>query len=226
MATAADIIRRSLRLIGALAAGETPSATEQADALDALNSMLDAWRTESLMVYALRTETLPLTGASSYTIGSGGDLNVERPVKIESAYQRIDGVDYPVAVASKQAYDGLAAKATAGDPASWLYYEPSYPLGRVHLYPVPASGDLHLTVWTPLTAFAASDEVALPPGYREAITYQLAMRLAVEYGRAAPPEVVAIGSAAKADIKRANARVPLMNSGLTTGRRYDIKANF
>lgn len=226
MTAAADIIRRSLRLIGVLATGETPAAAEQADALEALNAMLDTWRTESLSVYALRTETLPLTGAASYSIGVGGDLDIERPVKIESAYQRIAGVDSPVVVASKQAYDGATAKGTTGDPASWLYYEPSYPVGRVHLYPVPASGELHLTVWTPLAQLAASDDVALPPGYREAITYQLAMRLAAEYGKPVAPEIAAMGAAAKADIKRVNTRVPLMSSGLTTGQRYDVRTGF
>jgi len=224
MSTTSQIIRRALRLSGVLASGETPSANEQADALEALNAMLDAWRNESLMVYALRTESLTLTGAASYTIGAGGNLNTARPVKIEQAYWRSGDIDYPVRLADAKAYAGIADKTTQSQP-DWLYYEPSYPLGTLYLYPIPASGTLKLITWVPLSEITVvSDELALPPGYLEAITYQLAARIAVEYDRPVPPDVVAIGSAAKKDIKRVNFRTPIMSTGLTTGRRYDIRA--
>jgi hypothetical protein len=223
MASASDIIRRSLRLIGAIAGGETPSSTEQADALDALNAMLDSWRTESLSVYALRDETLTLTGAASYTIGTGGALNTTRPVRIESAYERYSDTDYPVKIASAAAWYALAVKTTTSSNVSeWLYYEPSYPLGTLYLYPKPTTGVLHLVTWVPLTAFAAADSVALPPGYQDAITYHLAIRLAPEYGRPVPPELAALARAAKDNIQRVNFRPPLMSTGLEEGRRANI----
>ncbi len=222
MASASDIIRRSLRLIGAIAGGETPSSTEQADALEALNAMLDSWRTESLAVYALRDETLSLTGAASYTIGTGGDLNTTRPVKIESAYERVSDTDYPVKIASAIAWYGLAAKSTTSDVAEWLYYEPSYPLGTLYLYPKATTGVLHLVTWVPLTAFAAADSVALPPGYQDAITYHLALRLAPEYGRPVTPELAALARAAKDNVQRVNFRPPLMSTGIEEGRKADI----
>jgi hypothetical protein len=224
MSTASQIIKRSLRLINVLASGETPDASMQADSLEAMNAMLDAWRTESLMVYAMRTESLTLTGASSYTIGASGDLNTTRPIKIEEAYWRSGDIDYPIQIAQSLSYARIADKTTSGDP-DWLYYEPAYPLGTLFLHPIPTSGTLKLVTWVPLTSFIASDEVSLPPGYLEAITYQLAMRLAAEYGRPIPQEVAAIGSAAKKDIKRMNFRSPIMKTGLVEGRRYDIRAD-
>ena len=224
MATASAIIRRSLRLIGAIAAGETPSSNEQADALEALNAMLDLWRTSSLSVYALRDETLTLTGAASYTIGTGGDLNTTRPVKIESAYERVSDTDYPLRLASANAWYQLAAKSTTSDVAEWLYYEPSYPLGTLYLYPQATTGELHLVTWVPLTAFAAADEVALPPGYQDAITYNLAVRLAPEYGRPVTPELAAIARDAMSRLERVNFRPPIMSTGLATGREADIRS--
>ena len=225
MASAADIIKRSLRLIGAIAGGETPSSTEQADALEALNAMLDSWRTESLAVYALRDETLSLTGAASYTIGSGGNLNTTRPVKIESAYERASDTDYPVKIASAAAWYALASKSTSStNVAEWLYYEPAYPLGTLYLYPKPTTGVLHLVTWVPLTSYAASDSVALPPGYQDAITYHLALRLAPEFGRPVTPELAALAKAAKDNIQRVNFRPPLMSTGLEGGRRADIRS--
>lgn len=222
--TAADIIKRALRIIGVLASGETPDANMQADALEALNAMLDAWRTESLMVYALRDESIPMTGAASYTIGAGGTLNTARPVKIESAYWRSGDVDYPLAIAGAVAWSLIADKSLAADVPEWLYYEPAYPLGLLRLNSIPSSGELHIVTWTPLDEFAAYDAFALPPGYREAITYQLAMRLGPEYGRPVSVEVAAVGNAAKEDIKRANFRAPIMSTGLSVGRSYDIRS--
>jgi hypothetical protein len=222
-ATASDVIRRSLRLIGAIAGGETPSSTEEADALQVLNAMLDSWNTESLAVYALRDETLTLTGAASYTIGGGGDLDTTRPVRIESAFERYNDTDYPVKIASAAAWYALAVKTTTSSNVSeWLYYEPAYPLGTLHLYPKPISGVLHLVTRVPFVAYSATDSLALPPGYQDAITYHLAIRLAPEYGRPVTPELAALARAAKDNIQRANFRVPLMSTGLQEGRRANI----
>jgi hypothetical protein len=221
-ATASDIIRRSLRIIGAIAGGETPSSTEETDALQVLNAMLDSWNTESLAVYALRDETLTLTGAASYTIGGGGALDTTRPVKIEAAYERIGDSDYHVKPASADAWYRLAAKSTSGEVAEWLYYEPSYPLGTLYLYPKPTTGVLHLVTRVPLAAYSATDSLALPPGYQDAITYHLAIRLAPEYGRPVTPEVAALARAAKDSIQRVNFRVPIMSTGFEGGRKADI----
>lgn len=226
MATAADIIKRSLRLIGAIAAGETPSATEQADGLEALNAMLDSWRTESLAVYALRDETLTLTGAATYTIGPSGSLNTTRPVSIESAYQRVGDIDYPLRIASAIAWAGISDKSTTSSIADWLFYLPAVPLGTLYLYPIPDSGVLHLVTWTPLTALAAADTVSLPPGYQDALTYNLAVHHAPEYGRPVPVEVAALALAKKANIQRVNFRAPIMDVGTGTGRRYDIRSDY
>lgn len=44
MATARDVVTAALRLIGALAAGETADAPEAADGLAALNRMMHGWK--------------------------------------------------------------------------------------------------------------------------------------------------------------------------------------
>jgi hypothetical protein len=52
MASAGDIINGSLRLIGVLAEGETPSAETAQDALSAMNEMIASWNTERLAVFS------------------------------------------------------------------------------------------------------------------------------------------------------------------------------
>jgi len=70
MAQAIDIISRSLKDIGALAAGETPTAAEAQDALDMLNDMIDQWSNENMIVFNT-TEIIfnVVPGQVQYTIG-------------------------------------------------------------------------------------------------------------------------------------------------------------
>lgn len=75
MTTPLDIISRSLKDIGALEAGEIPTADAATDAFDMLNDMLDQWSNESMMIYNVTEIVFPLTaGQTQYTIGPGGDI--------------------------------------------------------------------------------------------------------------------------------------------------------
>jgi hypothetical protein len=50
----------------------------------------------------------------------------------------------------------------------------------------------------------ATTELTLPPGYKEAIVHNLAIKLAPEYGKSAPVEVINSAVEGKASIKRLN----------------------
>lgn len=75
MTTPFDIITRAMKDIGALAAGEVPTADEAQDALDMLNDMIDQWSTESMMVF-YRTEMVfnTVQNTVQYTLGPGGSV--------------------------------------------------------------------------------------------------------------------------------------------------------
>lgn len=84
--TVRDVISGSLRLIGAIAAGETASASEASDALSSLNAMLSSWSTNGLMIYKYQREVFLLTaGKAKYTIGPLADFNTIRPITIQTA---------------------------------------------------------------------------------------------------------------------------------------------
>ena len=75
MATPLDIITRSMKDIGALAAGEVPTADESQDALDMLNDMVAQWSNENMMVF-YRSEIIFQTTQNQvqYTIGPSGQM--------------------------------------------------------------------------------------------------------------------------------------------------------
>lgn len=70
-----DIITRAMKDIGAVAAGEVPTADEAQDGLDMLNDMLAQWSNENMMVF-YRTEIIFKTVQNTvqYTLGPGGSV--------------------------------------------------------------------------------------------------------------------------------------------------------
>jgi len=70
-----DIITRAMKDIGAIAAGEVPTADEAQDGLDMLNDMLAQWSNENMMVF-YRSEIIFKTTQNQvqYTIGPSGQM--------------------------------------------------------------------------------------------------------------------------------------------------------
>lgn len=180
--TALQMIKSSLRLIGALATGESPEAAMSADALETLQTLLDAWSAEGLLIYAQTTESFSLTGATVYTIGSGGTINTTRPDQIVGAYVSSGGLDYPLDVKDARWYRDIAQKTLSGIPEA-IFYSPEYPLGKIYISPVGSSGDtVYLSSLKPLTEpTALTTSLAFPPGYERALKYNLAVDLAPDY---------------------------------------------
>lgn len=70
MLTPIDLISRALKDIGALEAGETPSADAAQDAFDMLNDIVDQWSNEDMMVFNVTEIIFPvINGQVQYTIG-------------------------------------------------------------------------------------------------------------------------------------------------------------
>ena len=207
MATAATIIERSLRMLGQIGAGEVPTDDEYADALEALNAMLDSWRNERLMCYSKQQETVTLAvGDSGYTIGPAGDLNTTRPIAILGAWIRDGDIDYPVRLINEAEYEAIPAKTTRADWPDRLLFRPQMPSAAILVYPVPnATRTLILLTQIPLAAFTStSSTVTLPPGWERALAANLAIEIAPEYETEAPPAVRKAAAESLAGIKRSN----------------------
>lgn len=228
MATAQTVINRALRLIGALDPEESPTTNETANALEALNGLIDSWRNDRLIVWSIATVTKTLTaGDGTYTIGSGADINTTRPVRIEGAYVTESSIDYPIQVIDEAAYRNIADKATQSDFPEYLYYDPAVANGTIYLWPVPSAANvLTLSVWAPISTLAtAGTTVTLPPGYERALASNLAIDIAPEFQKVASQEVAKMARESLAAIKKANVRPIYAKMEMATGRRYDIMSD-
>jgi hypothetical protein len=93
-----------------------------------------------------------------------------------------------------------------------MWVNMTYPDVTIHVYPVPSRAlEFHFISVKPLTQPATlTTELAFPPGYLRAFTYNLAMELAPEFGVEPTPQVQRIAMASKRDIKRINAPKDIM----------------
>ncbi len=216
--TCLDLITGSLRLLGVLASGEVPTAPEAQDALTSLNSLVDSWQTERLMVFAVEPVTFPvISGQASYTLGPAGTWATPYPQKVERAkliYQQNSPLPLtlPLRLIDLEQYQRIGVPATTSTIPTMIYVGDEFPARTVTLYPVPQIvSQVVLDMWQPLTSFAAiTDTVAFPPGYERALRFGLALELAPEYGKT--PDAVTMSNAqeAKAKIKSVNVKTPLM----------------
>lgn len=203
MTTARDIIKASLRHIAVLGTGSSLDPNDADDALKLLNAMVASWSAEGNMIYTQTKETFPLTTAASYTIGSGGDFDTERPIDIKSAYVTQGSTDYTLLEYNNAQYSGLANKSTTGGIPDVYYYDGAFPLATVSLYPSP-SGVTTITMNTtkPLTEFTTLDTAFnLPAEYLMALEFNLAVLVAPQYEREASMTVKQFANTSKKTVE-------------------------
>ena len=191
--TAQELIASSLRLCGAIAGGEVPTADEFEDALAVLRDILEGWTVEGLTPHATLDQTFELTPqVATYTIGPLATWDGYRPIRIRAV--TIDGCPVPL---------------------TRIQYNATYPVATVMIDPclVEQGGSITLTSELAFVLPDESvDELLLPPGYIGAIRHALAVMLAPEYGLDVMPAVGQAAVKLKADLKRANIKHTAMRA--------------
>lgn len=229
---ASSIIDRALRIIRQISPGVSPTTDEYAAALVALNGRLDAARNERLMCLATQDEPLTLvSGQASYTIGSGGDLNTNRPVRIDRAYVVYQNVTFPVDIYTDAQYQAIPYKLQEGTFPTILYYAADMDSG--HLWPWPicnTSGvELHVVTWTPMLYFATiSTQYNLAPGWADWLAFETAIMLAPEYEQPVTPDMREMAKNAKKWIQTVNNVTPVstFDGSLMGPRIYNWRVGY
>jgi hypothetical protein len=231
--TAGDQINGALRLIGQLAEGETPSAATSADALTAMNQMLDSWSSERLSVFSTQDQTFTWTqGLRSQTLGPTGDFVGNRPVLLDDATYFRDpsnNISFGIKIINQQQYDGIAVKTVTSTYPQVLWINMDMPNVSMYIYPVPTKAlEWHFISVTELTEPATlATTLVVPPGYLRAFRFNLAAEIAAEFGVEPPPQVQRIAMSSKRNIKRINNPDDVMSlpySIVATRQRFNIYA--
>lgn len=241
--TVQDILYQAMRHSGIVKfAGRTPSPEELADAKREMNSMLDAWNTEKLTIpEQIKRLVFTLTPSkASYTLGPDGDWPAQRPARIERAGLILltnPSSPYEVPLrgpVNAEEWADVRLKSLESTQPQVLFDDRAFALANLYFWPIPTfAHQVALYVWSQLSAYSdLTDAVNLPPGYGDAIIYNLAVRLSSFWSNgnngAPSPLVIEQARESKAAIKRLNIRPLLMRCdsgalGERHGYGYDIQ---
>jgi hypothetical protein len=177
-------------------------------------------------MYAVVRTTKTLTAnVASYTIGSGGDINLVRPLWIEDAaivldITATDATEIGIDVLTDEQYARWPLKSLKASQALALYYDHGWTagLGKLYPLPIPNVSTTQLVIYTPqqpASQFADYNTTSytFPPAVRRMLRKNLALELAPSY----PASVVSSlllqqAKDSKAQFKSSNVR-PLLREG-------------
>lgn len=240
--TPADIIKLVLKDTGVIGVGQTASAEDTNDCFDTLNMMIGQWASKRWLIYHLMEYSIVSTGAQSYTIGPGGNLDTgtqQRPDRLEDGNffrQLINSsspnqIDYPLGLLeSREDYARIGLKQLQTIP-QYIWYDPTYPLGTIYPWPVIPGTlyELHVMVKGVLPQFAnLADSINLPIQYYAALRYNLGVRVRPMYQLPPDPQMIALAEDSLNVLRNMNAAVPRlrMPSGIGRGRLYSIYGDY
>ncbi|MFN7882496.1 MAG: hypothetical protein ACK5PF_05725 [bacterium] len=182
-----EVINAALRKLSVLSGGSVPEAYQITQASQALNAMLKAFHADGMPLWALKEFTFnTVANTSAYNIGNSQTLNTPMPLKITQAV-KASGSSYsnvPLNIYTDYNFRLLPMLNSSGVPVN-MYYQPFSDYGTINLWPKPPDNTTSITIryQRPFEDMVtATDDFDFPPYWLEAIIYNLADRLAPEYG--------------------------------------------
>lgn len=185
------LISGALRVIGVVAQGETPTATQIDEGAEALNYLVKAWQADGMPLWALKQTDIPLTASTStYRLGVGQAVDIAKPLRIIQTWfhNGTSNIDIPMLILTRDEYNRLGNKTALGQPVQF-YYDVQNTYGDLHVFPVPdviasdPANSVRISYQRPFEDFNnASDTPDFPQEWFLPLKFGLAEVLAPEYG--------------------------------------------
>lgn len=241
-----QLVYRGFRLAGIMKRAQGgPSPSEYEDGFNELNSMLDGFLSEKLLVFGQIGKSVPIVpNKQTYTMGPlGADITTPGPqVNIDHAEYVFTNLNPPVQqqfrILTDQEWDALSPKTYQSTIPYYLWLDRStVPNATLYVWPVPLTnsqvGSMTIWLWGQVQQFATiNDDVILRPAYQRMIEYNLAIGLANLFPDRATisPFVAAEAVRTKAFVKSNNLQPILMvaeagGRGLGENGRYNMFSN-
>jgi hypothetical protein len=215
---ARDLISAVLGDIGKLGVGDYLDDADAESVRISLNTWIDALALEPLLIYfILRTQHPLVANTANYTIGTGGVINIPRPVKIERAglihnLATVPPYEQPIAVFTEQRWQLTPQKTLAGPLAQGIFFDKGWNLGLglITPWPKPNAAGTALVIYTEqaFTGFADLDtDYTFPPGYELFFRTNLAGEIAEGFGKTLSAKQEKRATRAMAMVKRTNIKI-------------------
>jgi hypothetical protein len=208
--------------------GRTANPEQLNDALIALNGMLASLNIQHDAIFSVDDNRYTLTPPKlSYTIGidplgvQHADFAVPRPVRIDQARLVLTNsptpVYLPLMLATADQWASITVRQVPTTVPQVMFCDYDYPLANLFFWGYPtARCDLELWTWHPFSAFSTiTDSVVMSPGYVDMCVYNLAVRLADQFGTVCPPNVLT-------EARRTLGRIKALNSPSTPMGSNDL----
>jgi hypothetical protein len=235
MATVRDCVTDALRELGVLAAGEVASADDEIAGLAALNRLVDMWAAERLQIYTNSRNLFTIvSGTADYEVGPTTvtgcimpfPMFVEHVNYLDSAIN--PSLEYQLQPLTNDAWARVPIKTLQSPRPTCYYWNATFPLGTLTLWPVPTAATLQGVLYAPeqVAEFSGlSTTIVLPPGYRRMIVKNLAVELSPSYERPASQELTRQAMESVSVVKRSNIQLMDMQIELAAlvqgrGSRY------
>ncbi len=213
MPSAQDIITGAMVDIGEAGAGEVLATEDLQYGLIRLNGIIDSWSTERLSLYCVFNNTFALiANQQDYTFGpSAADFtSIGRPVLIQTlAIIPLATLRFQMNMLTAKQWAMIPEKGLVGILPTDVYVDAQFPNMGIHVAPIPSgTPGLEIYYWAALTQFATLDqELAMPPGYLDALKYTLMLHLSPAYNKPIDPAILALAQSKKAAIQTINAQI-------------------
>lgn len=212
-----------------LASGDTYTTQEGVDALSVLNGLLNEWRAMRLTIYAQSRHAYTLTAnVGAYAIGEDATFHQARPLWFDAiTYVASGGQEIPLHIflpgewewTDKTLTTSIPSAVRIGTDMSWT---------TLTFYPIP-SESVAVAIYCPdpnLVSLASVDTaISVPPGWWNALRYNLALELSEEFGKPISAFLVKRAQDTLALIKRQNVNMDVLEMPVGfpgTGGRMDI----
>lgn len=215
--TGTEFVTDALIDLGVIGPGDALDNAVAQTVLRKANDWIDSLGLEQLLVFVLlRTVHTLGSGTASYTIGTGGTINIVRPVEIEAAGLIIDTAadpltEIPIDILTEQRWQAVRQKDLETPLTQAIYYDHASVagLGRIYPWPIPNVGTTALVLYTPqaLTGFAdLSTDYHFARGYTHFLKTNVLREIASMFGQTLSIEQIAAARDARAKVKRVNIR--------------------
>lgn len=214
MPTFLTIATQAMNRLGVIAAGETPSTGDATLCLDAMNQLLDQWQSVNLLLYAeVRTTWNIVASQVSYSVGTGGDVNIPRPVYVDRCSYVLTTQTPPLEIQMSPYTDFTWAQVSLKSLTSNLpinyYYNLTYPLATLYLWPIPTQANLQGVLYTRTQVAqlaALNTSVSLPNGWQRMMVTNLAVEVAPMFFKEPSKTLLEQAKNSMAAVKRSNNR--------------------